>query len=356
MKVAIIGGGFGGVTAAREFLKHKVEVTLFSKSEEFTFTPLLVSSLGELTPDDIAYNIPKELGNRIGFVRSNVEKIDLEKKVLSAGGKRHRYDYLLIAIGSQPNFFGIEGAKENCRTLKTADDARKIKIADGAEYVIVGAGPTGIELAGQISDMAPRSNITLVEGRDMILQQASDKVRSIAVRKLEQKKIKVVLDSRVTKVTAELLEMNGKDKIGSKDIFWTAGVKPNSIITHPALADKSGHIPVDDYLEIAGAHDAFCIGDCSLFIQDGKPLPDFAQVTVKQAKTAVKNILAKMDGKEMEKFVYHSDGFILSLGQNDGVAEVKGIVLSGYLAALVHKFVYAFKMPKDNIKTFFKLL
>ncbi|MBT4648005.1 FAD-dependent oxidoreductase [archaeon] len=379
VKVVIIGGGFGGVTSALNLIKHKnIDVTLFNKSEGFLFTPLIADVIsGKLKKRDIIFDIKKNLGSKIKAINKEVDKVDFQKKKIYYDSSNIEYDYIIIAIGAKENYFGIDGAKENCLKLKTVYDTNDIQIRiqealidDKKEnsFVVVGAGATGIELAVEIKDRIDyykkktkqKSNlkVLIIDGNDKILGPINnDKIRSIVMKKLLKKNIDIKFNSRVTKITKNYVEINGNEKIITDNVFWAAGVKPNTILTEPEIVDKSGHFQVNEYLKIKGIENAYSIGDCASFIQEDKPLPDFAQVAVKQAKIVSYNIINEIKNKNLKKFHYNSEGFILSMG-NTAVAEVKGIIISGKLAWIMHKIVYSIKRIglKNQIRTFIKLI
>ncbi|MBT6821193.1 FAD-dependent oxidoreductase, partial [archaeon] len=163
VKVVIIGGGFGGVTSALNLIKHKnIDVTLFNKSEGFLFTPLIADVIsGKLKKRDIIFDIKKNLGSKIKAINKEVDKVDFQKKKIYYDSSNIEYDYIIIAIGAKENYFGIDGAKENCLKLKTVYDTNDIQIRiqealvddkNENSFVVVGAGATGIELAVEIKD------------------------------------------------------------------------------------------------------------------------------------------------------------------------------------------------------------
>ena len=375
--IVILGGGFGGVYAAHHLLKklnNKVNVTVINKRNYFTFTPLLheVAS-GLQNRQNVIESIRSLLHHKnFRFVEGEIKRVDYKKKIVEANNCKVKYDYLIIAIGSKTNYYNIQGAEKNALVLKTINDASylrcrtiqhmemasKYKDTRYLRYVICGAGPTGIETAAELQEFihenllknyptlgADEFEIIVVQKGDKIVPLLSDKLRKKVMKRLKKKGIKVKLNSRVTKVTENGVEINKKEFLKSKFVLWTAGVTPNVIPKeYPKLSNATNHFEVDEYLETK-QKGVYAIGDCALFFNAGEnmPIPKLAQVATEQAEAVAYNIYADLHNKKRRSFKFKMKGFLMSVGRWYAVAQVGGIYFSGFFAWWFWRTVYLFK-------------
>ena len=382
-KIVIIGGGFGGIYTCKYLLKklknrRDVEINLINKNNYFVFTPMLHEvATGGLNMHSSIEPIREILrAKNFKFIRDEVKEVDLKKKLVYFGSKTIAYDFLVIAIGAKSNFFNTPGVEKYALTLKSLDDAAKIrkkiiqtleesvnvtdknKIKELLTFVIVGAGPTGVELVAEIEEFIDQNlkynysinkeyiNILIVQKGSNILPKLDDYCIKLTQKRLESKGIKILLNSNVTKVEEDYILINDKNKIYTKNIIWTAGITPNIIKTTPKLIDEKNYIHVNEYLQIENFEQEFSLGDCALFFDKEKKeyAPALAQVAVKQAKIVANNIIAKMYSKPLKEFKLELKGFLLSVGQGFGVANLFGRHFTGLFAWFLWRTIYLNKV------------
>ncbi len=382
-KVVIVGAGFGGIYTLRglhkEFHKNnKINVTLINENNYFLFTPLLHEiATGNINPENAIEPIRKVLGCCVNnLVSGKVIKVDnVNNFVITTEGKIP-FDYLVLAHGAETNFYNIKGAKENCFTLKSLNDAIKIKnrcidlideaskIKDSEErknklrFVVVGGGPTGVELVSEMQeflkntfskyypkDLIEDISVILVHNGSEVLPQFPKILREKSLRILNKKGIKVLLNTKVTEVFDDKIQFENGECLQSQNIIWVAGIKPSSIdFEKDATKDEVGRLVVNEFLELVDYPNIFCLGDSACFRQGENALPALAQVAVKQAKVVASNIKKKINDQKPKTFVYKSSGTLLSLGKWNAVGEVMSFVLEGKFAWWVWRTVYLSKM------------
>ena len=389
MKIVILGGGFGGVYTLKylhRFFHNKKEVKLIlvNKKNYFLFTPLLHEFVtGGVSLENLVEPVREIIKCcDYEFIHGEVEKIDLEKKIVYLRKKEIKYDYLVIALGSKTNFYNIPGAKENSFTLKSLDDAIKLRnhfihmfeLAANNDnegnltFVIVGGGATGVELAGEMSDyfyktfskiyskeVISKVKIILIERGDELISQFSPKLRQKALERLKKQNINVLLSKGVVEVGENFFKLDDGEIIKTKTVIWTAGIEPNlPEIIGNVERDNKGRLIVNEYLQVKNYENVFAIGDVCCFVQNEKPLPQLAQVAVRQAEITGKNIFNLIKNKPLEKFIYKHQGDLISLGRFFAIGEIKGFAFSGFFAWILWRVVYLSKMisNKDKIKTF----
>ena len=357
---------------------HGLRWYLMFKNNYFLFSPMLHEvATGGLNEYHIVEPIRKVLkGNNFDFYKTEAKKIDFKKKIVYTDLGNIYYDYLVMAIGATTNFCNVKGARENCITLKDMQDAARIRdniiscfekaskeknqseIKKLLNFVVVGGGPTGVELAGEIAEFTYQIKqeiyhsldkdylkVTLIHRSPDLIPMAHEKCRKDAKKELEKKGVKILLNSSVTEVSKGSVEINNKEKISSSTIVWTSGVKPNKIETSPKIADEDNFFHVDEYLQIKKLKKAYALGDVALaFNPDSKQIPMLAQVATKQAKCAAYNIMADIKNMKKKKFVFKSSGFLVSVGQKFAVADVFGIRFKGFFAWWLWRTIYLFKL------------
>lgn len=377
MKILILGGGFGGIYTLKYLGKflNKNEVILVNDNEYFLFTPLLIDFVCGFVSEEAVKVYFKEISKswRFKFISGKVSKIDLNKKIVYVNQEEINYEVLVICLGAEVNYYNIIG-KENCWPLKSLDSALKLKshifeifkkekykenFDEFLTFVIVGGGATGVELAGNLSDLffkimknkiskkvLERIRIILIEGKNEILTQFSEKMRKAALLKLKEKGIKLILGKIVTEVGENFVKL-GDEIIYTRTTIWTAGIKPNlPEIIGDFLKDNSGRLLVNENLQLLKSNseaynDVFCLGDIACFLENQKQLSQSAQVTTKQAKVLAFNI-KNLNNKKT--FKYKHSGDIISLGFYYAVAQIFNIFISGFFVSLLKRFIYLVKM------------
>lgn len=380
-KIIIIGGGFGGLTVAKSLKNSKHDILLIDKTNHHLFQPLLYQvATAALSPADIAAPIREILNKQknVKVIMGEVTDINLDLKKVYMSNLTFDYDYLIIAVGSRHSYFGNDEWEKYAPGLKTINDALYIRekmllsfekaelLSDKKEieklltFVIVGGGPTGVELAGAISEIAKRTmlkdfrninpantKIILVEASDRILPAFDPDLSMKAKHSLEKLGVKILLDSKVKLINEHGVQINS-DFIETYNVLWAAGNKVQPLVeklNHAFKADrvqkdKSGRVIVEKDCSIKNYPDVFVIGDAALFIDNGRPLPGIAPVAIQQGKY-VANIIKKNISKEQrEPFKYFDKGIMATVGKVRAVAQIWKIKVNGLLAWLIWSFVH----------------
>jgi NADH dehydrogenase len=386
-KILIIGNGFGGVYALKNLHKYlrdneNIELSMIGEKNYFLFTPLLHEvATGGINPMNIIEPIRKVLGCCLNnFYLGKAEQINLQNKTVLIDEMLVPYDYLVIAPGSETNFFNTPGADEYAFTLKSIDDAIKIKnhcvmqmehasrTIDREErkkllkFVVVGGGPTGVELVAEMEELVRETfshyykkeivedvSIVLVQGGPELVPQFGKKIREKSLQVLRKKGIEVRLNSIVKKVCPSYILINDDEKIITETVIWVGGVKPANLkFDQPVEQMQGGKLIINEYLQLENHKDIFAIGDVASFKDKNIVLPALAQVAEKEAKVVAENIKFLMEGREPEKFSYRSSGNLMSLGQWMAAGEIANFSFkfsfSGHLAWWFWRTVYLSKL------------
>jgi NADH:ubiquinone reductase (H+-translocating) len=373
----IVGGGFGGLNAARALGGAAVRVTLLDRHNYHLFQPLLYQvATASLSPADVASPIRWILRHQknVEVLLADVQGIDpAARRVLIAGGAPIPYDYLVLASGATHAYFGHPEWAARAPGLKTLDDAldmrRRVLLAfEAAEretdaaaqrrlltFVIVGAGPTGVELAGALAEIARQSlrqdfrrihpesaRILLLEGSPDVLAPFASPLRDAARRSLEQLGVEVRTGSVVTAVDEDGVAI-GPERISAATVLWAAGVAASPVATSLGVPlDRAGRVAPEPTLALAAHPEIFVVGDLCAFVQNGKPLPGVAQVAMQQGNRAGKNIRQRIAGRPLAPFRYKDYGIMATIGRGAAVGDVFGLKISGYFAWLFWIFLHIF--------------
>lgn len=382
-RVVIIGGGFGGLSAAIELKRAPVDVTLIDRCNYHLFQPLLYQvATGSLSPANIASplrDILKKQKNARVLLGEAIHLDAANRRVILSDGTVD-YDTLIVATGASHQYFGHDEWEEFAPGLKTIEDAtdmrRRILLAfEAAErennpeklrswmtFVIVGAGPTGVELAGALGEIAndtlrrdfrnidpTKARIILVEGTDRALPTYPAKLSAAACRMLERMRVSVRTGAFVTGVRKDSVTVREGDRseeISTRTILWAAGVLASPlgrILAAEAGAplDKAGRVIVEPDLTVPGRPEIFVIGDLANFShQNGKPLPGVAQTAIQGGRYAGRVIEARLRGKALPAFHYVDKGNLATIGRGAAVADLNGLQLSGFPAWLLWIFIH----------------
>jgi NADH dehydrogenase len=373
--IVIIGGGFGGLSAAQALRNADVRVTLIDRRNHHVFQPLLYQvATATLSPGDIAAPI-RWILRRVTNVRvllADAGRIDVSaRRVELTDGTSLDYDWLIVATGSSHAYFGHPDWEPNAPGLKTLEDAiairRRILIAfERAEreedtrrqrelltFVIVGGGPTGVELAGTLAEIArqtlrdefrsidtARARIVLVEAGPTILPTFPEKLRNAARRSLQRLGIEVHESTAVTAVDGHGV-MAGGDRIDAGTVLWAAGVAASSLVKTLGIPlDRAGRVIVEPDLSIRGHPEVFVVGDAAAFLDKGKVLPGVAQTAMQGARHAARTILRRLRGESPEPFVYRDLGSMAIVGRRSAISDLGWIRLSGVTAWLAWLFLH----------------
>lgn len=361
MRVLIVGAGFGGLVCAKNLMDHKnISVTLIDKHPYQIFSPLLYQvATGGLPEDDIAYPVRAAIDN-INFIKSEVVKIDEQKnQVQLFDGKVLEFDQLVLATGSTGTTFGIPGVDKYALQMKTIIQARQIKnqllttyeeVAAGRKpkeslkVVVIGGGPTGVEVAGAISELqksmgkefselAKFGEVALIEAGPRLLPMFHEKSSARAKKDLTQLGVKVYLDSMVDRMYESDIHLKNGGIVSGGTFIWAAGVAAYSNWTQLGEADRSNRIKVNEYLQ--AKENIWVIGDGAHLEFKGQPLPMVAPVALQMGKHVAKQIRNLLKDKPLAPFVYKDKGQMATIGRRKAVVEMPGgLRLKGTLAWL----------------------
>ncbi len=367
-KICILGGGFGGLYTALYLnnfwgFKHKnCEVTLIDQHDHIVFTPLLYEVItGELEPWEIFPRFDKLIKNKkLQFCQDTVQDIDFKArqvKLLERGNLA--YDYLVIALGVTNGKLPT-GAEENVLTFRTLADTQlleqKLQSLENSNkelirVAIVGAGPSGVELAGKIADrLGKRGEIRLIERGKEILKSFTSATRKNAQRALDKRNVLISLETSVNAIEADqitLWQSNESAIIPTDFVLWTAGTQVREWVKNLDCSHNSrGQLICEPTLQLVDYPEVFVLGDVAeILYPNGKKLPATAQVAYQQASQAAKNLYGILNNKRPRPFRYLHLGEMITLGKNAAAVSSFGISLHGWLAALVRLGVYIQRLP-----------
>ncbi|HMC02414.1 MAG TPA: NAD(P)/FAD-dependent oxidoreductase [Flavobacteriaceae bacterium] len=379
-RIVIIGGGFAGISLAKKLSKHEVQVVLLDKHNYHTFQPLLYQvSTGGLEPDSIAYPIRKILKDfsNCSFRLADVEEINTKKQKVKTNIGDIKYDYLVLATGSETNFFGNETIKENSMVMKTIPQSLNLRslILENFEealltsdlnerialmnFVIVGAGPTGVELAGALAEIKkgilPKdypdldtrlAQINLVQSGDRILKEMSKQASEKAEDFLEELGVNVWKNIMVTGYDGKMVTTNTDVTFETATLVWAAGVKGATIkgLDSDQFITRGNRIAVNEFSQVKGFTNIFAIGDVACMESDTFPrgYPMMAQPAIQQGKQLGNNLANLIEGKPMEAFKYKDKGSMATVGRNKAVVDLKKFKFQGVFAWFVWMFVHLF--------------
>lgn len=383
IKVLIVGNGFGGTYTLKglhQVLKDNphVELTLIGEKNYFLFTPLLHEiATGGINPQNILEPIRKVLGHCMkNFYLGKVEFIDLKKQEVTVADNKIHYDYLVLAPGARTNFYDTHNAEKYCFTLKSVEDAIKLRnhcvtqmerashTTNSEErqkilrFVVIGGGPTGVELATELQEyikdtfsyyynkeIIDDASIILIDRGTRLVSSFGLKVSDRSLQIVKDKGIEVMLNTSVLEVDAGGVRLADGTNICTETAIWVAGIKPAQL-NFDTEVEKSpeGQLIVNEYLQITGHENVFAIGDVASFKQNDSPLPALAQVAEGAAWNVSENIERMIHHKKLQPFTYTHKGYLLSLGKWMAIGSMAGITFSGHLTWLLWRLVYLSKL------------
>ncbi|MFI2743757.1 NAD(P)/FAD-dependent oxidoreductase [Zhouia sp. PK063] len=392
-RVVIVGGGFAGISMAKKLKHLPVQLVMFDKHNYHTFQPLLyqVSTSG-LEPDSIAYPLRKIMKNHKDFYfrLAEVEKIHSETNTITTSIGVLSYDYLIIATGTKTNYFGNEEIEHNAMPMKTIPQALNIRslilqnfekasITNDDEYrkallnfVLVGAGPTGVELAGALAELKrnvlqrdyPDLNLAdmqihLLEGVDRVLPPMSKTASAKADKFLRDLGVHIHLNTIVTKYDGLNVETKDGLHLKAHTFIWSAGVTGNPVVgvTENALHEKVRRYIVDQYNRVQGYENIFAIGDIALMMSEEYPKghPQVAQPAIQQGENLGENFKRLLKNQPLKPFVYKDKGSMATIGRNKAVADIKKLRFGGFFAWFIWMFVHLFSLVgfRNRVIVFF---
>lgn len=389
-RVVILGGGFGGISAAHRLEQllsrdAHLEIVLVSQSNYLLFTPMLaeVASSG-LEAQHISAPVRAALPYT-RFSRAEVGAIDTAAQAVriraspSAPVETLPYDHLVLALGSVPNFYGLPGMETHAFTLKTLDDATRLRnhvitLLERADvepdegerrrqltFVVAGGGFAGTEMIAELRDLvrgvlhyypniqpgAPR--FVLVHSGQRILPEISEELADYALRKLQARGIEFLLNTRVAGATLDAVLLRDGSQVPTRTLVWTAGNQPHPLLqTLPCERNQAGAVVTDSTLRVNGLRNVWAVGDCAQIPDlnsEGRPCAPTAQHALRQGQVAAENVTAALRGLPPQAFRFRTIGTLVALGHRTAVAEVRGWKFSGLLAWLMWRTVYLSKLP-----------
>ena len=376
-RVVVIGAGFAGINAAKALSRAQVQVTVVDRKNHHTFQPLLYQvALAVLSPAEIASPIRSVLSrdSNTEVLLGLVTGFDLERRLVWIDGLNLPYDYLIVAAGATHAYFGHPEWEQIAPGLKTLEDAieirrRVLRTFETAEreavagqpsiplnFVVIGAGPTGVELAGAIADISRRymehdfraidpakARIILLEGGPRVLAAYPEDLSASAERQLNQMGVEVRTNAMVTNVEPGLVTV-GKEKIPASVILWGAGVSASPLGRMlGAPTDRAGRVLVEPDLSVPGHPEVLVAGDlAAVKISEGKWVPGVAPAAIQMGKFAARQVRRSVEGKPREKFVYWDKGTLATIGRSHAVADLGRFHFSGFLAWLSWLFIHLF--------------
>ncbi len=381
--VIVIGGGFGGLNAVKALKHQDIDISLIDRRNYHLFWPLLYQvAMAGLSPAEIAAPL-RAIFSRDKNVRVLLgDVIDLmpdERRVRLAGGEELGYDFLVVAAGFRYHYFGNEAWEQAALDMQGMDKAlairhRILSAYEQAEqeldpacravlltFVIVGAGPTGVELAGSIAEMArhtlkndfrridpAQTRVLLLEAAPRVLPALSPDLSESAARALEKLGVTVLTGAKVLDLAADhvLIERAGaNERIDAGAVMWAAGIKASGLgeLLHEragAPVDRGGRVQVNADLSLPGYPDVFVVGDMAHVEQGDQPLPGLAPVAIQEGKHVAAQIVRRIKGEETRPFHYVDRGVMATIGRAAAVADIRGLHLSGFVAWLLWLFIH----------------
>jgi NADH:ubiquinone reductase (H+-translocating) len=385
-RIVIVGGGFAGIAAARALRRADAEIILIDQRNHHIFQPLLYQvAAAVLSPAEIAAPIRQlEAKQRnLTVVLAEVTNIDVNSRTVDANCSGVRpvkfsFDYLVVATGMRPSYFGHDEFAQYAPGLKNLNDAETIrsKILSAFElaeetdeeserlrqmtFVLVGGGPTGVELAGSMAHMITvtlrknfrhidpaKSKIVLIEGGDRILPTFAETLSKRATKRLQKLGVSVRTGVKVEKVDDDGVIASGQ-RIASATVLWTAGVAALPLAkTLGAKTDRAGRVVVDPYLNVPNVPYVFVVGDAASITQKGRPVPGVAQAAIQQGRYVGRLISRRLKGREPKRaFKYFDKGTMAVVGKNFAVLETRYLRTSGFLTWFVWAFIHVLTLPQ----------
>lgn len=378
--VVIVGAGFGGLETAQKLRNAPVKITLIDRQNYHLFQPLLYQvAIAGLVPSQIAYPLRTIFRKQknLTFQMGEVTSIDFDGRYVRSNGSVIAYDYLVLAVGGQTNFFGLNAVEENGFQLKSIEDAtgtrnHLLRMFERASreagpdvrralltFVVVGGGPTGVETAGALAELIthvlakdyPQMDlrevrVLLLEATGTVMTAYPDELRKATMKLLEDKNVEILLNTRLTDYNGRRITLADGKYIDAFTLIWTAGVRSAEITDRLGIQQAAaGRVRVQPTLQLPQHPEVFVIGDAA-YVEDekGQPLPMLATVAQQEAKTAARNIRKALGEKTLESFRYKDPGLLATIGRNAAVARIWGLSFSGFIAWVIWVGLHIFRL------------
>jgi len=378
--VVIIGAGFGGMEVARGLAKASVRITLIDRHNYHLFQPLLYQvAIAGLVPSQIAYPLRTIFRKQknLTFQMGEVTAIDFDARYVKTNGSVIAYDYLVLAVGGQTNFFGNHSVEQYGFQLKNIESAintrnHLLNIFEQASrevdadvrkamltFVVVGGGPTGVETAGALAELITHvlakdyphmdlrdERVLLLEAGPSVMASYPDELRKATTDLLRKKKVEVLVNTKLVDYNGRTITLGDGGQINAHTLIWTAGVKAAEMLDELEVEQAgSGRVRVAASLQIKDHAEVFVIGDAAYLENgNGQPLPMLSTVAIQQGKVTAQNIQKMIRGEKPESFHYKDPGLLATIGRNAAVARIWGLSFSGFIAWLIWVFLHIFRL------------
>lgn len=378
--VVIVGAGFAGLTTAKRLRNAKVRITLVDRNNYHLFQPLLYQvAIAGLVPSQIAYPLRTIFRKQknLTFQMGEVTSIDFEAKFVKLNGSVIAYDYLVLAVGGETNFFGMESVRENGFQIKDIESAvntrnqllrmfeRASREADEEKrramltFVVVGGGPTGVETSGALAELISHvmrkeypaldireARVILLEAGNALIASYPEELRQATLKLLQKKNVEVQFGAKLTDFNGQRVLLADGTEIPTNTLIWTAGVKAAGMTSRLGVeVAGSGRVRSAATLQLPGHPEAYVVGDAAyLEAEDGQPLPMLSTVAIQQGETVAENILRAIRGETQKQFQYRDPGLLATIGRNAAVARIWGLSFSGLAAWLIWVGLHIYRL------------
>ena len=378
--VVIIGAGFGGLEAARKLRNAPVQITIIDRHNYHLFQPLLYQvAIAGLVPSQIAYPLRTIFRKQknVNFQMGEVSSIDFKSRYIKADGSVIAYDYLILAVGGQTNFYGLHAVEQNGFQLKSVESAVNTRnhllgILEEASrevdverrralltFVVVGGGPTGVETAGALAELIihvmakdyPYMDLSdvrviLLEAGHHVMPTYPEELRKATYNLLRKKNVDILVDTKLVDYNGRQITLGDGTHINTHTLIWTAGVRSAEITDRLGVQQAAaGRVRVEPTLQLPEHPEVFIIGDAAYLENgNGQPLPMLATVAQQQAKAAARNIQKILKGSQPEPFHYKDPGLLATIGRNAAVARIWGLSFSGFIAWVIWVGLHIFRL------------
>src|SRR5688572_15520815 len=378
--IVIVGAGFGGMEVARRLANANVQITLIDRYNYHLFQPLLYQiAIAGLVPSQIAYPLRTifRRQNNLSFQMVEVTSIDFESHYIKMNGSIMAYDYLVLAVGGQTNFFGMNSVEQNGFQLKNIESAvstrnHLLRMFEKASrevdvdrrkalltFVVVGGGPTGVETAGALAELITHVmtkdypemdlkdvRVILLEATDRVMPAYPAELRNATMRLLRNKHVEVWINTKLTDYNGLQVTLGNGGQINAHTLIWTAGVRAAELTNRLGIQQAAaGRVRVEPTLQLPQHPEVFIIGDAA-YVEDrhGQPLPMLATVAQQQANVTAKNIRKILKGESPEPFQYKDPGLLATIGRNAAVARIWGLSFSGFIAWVIWVVLHIYRL------------
>ena len=372
-KIVILGAGYGGILTAQRLQKtlnyNEADVTLVNKHDyHYITTSLHIPAAGTGSPENSRVNISKLIDEfKIDFVKSTVVRINPEEKKVILSEGTLSYDYLVVGLGGETETFGIPGLKEHAFNIRSINSVRHIREhieyqfakykrePEHMEYltfIVGGAGFTGIEFVGELSDRIPELckeydvdpslvKIYNIEAAPSALPGFDPELVQYAMQVLKDKGVTFKIGTAIKECTPEGVLVAGDEFFKAGTVIWTGGIRGNHLLDEAGFETMRGRIKVDEFLQIPGYDNVFILGDCSLMInpENDRPYPPTAQIAMQQGIVCAFNLAATIRGSQMKTFKFDNKGTVASLGKGEGIGVVGSRKIKGFTASFMKKVI-----------------